>query len=258
MGRVRTIVILAASTTVLLGCAGRFIEDHPFDVTPSANEEELVELQRSLADVAAEVESTKQAIAAWEEKQKSGELQGAFAEIAKELETLRLPCREQMTLVDSFAGLPVPSEIASLPTPGPLDDEMYDSLLRAAKTYQTCASIHTQNLANLETTAYKRLQPVLEECGTDSRGCRIAETRSDFRQGPFEQTDRNLDVAIEGTGFFCLADPITAGIVYARSGAFAVNAQGELVLGSASTARVLEPAITVPSDTLDIVSNECY
>jgi len=58
-------------------------------------------------------------------------------------------------------------------------------------------------------------------------------------------------VAIEGEGFFQLTDP-SGETLYTRAGTFSVNANGQLVHGSASTGRLLQPAITIPNDATHI------
>ncbi len=56
----------------------------------------------------------------------------------------------------------------------------------------------------------------------DSKG-----TYSDFSQGPLKNTGNNLDVAIEGKGFFEVQTP--AGAQLTRNGAFKLDSQGRLV-----------------------------
>jgi flagellar basal-body rod protein FlgG len=56
-----------------------------------------------------------------------------------------------------------------------------------------------------------------------------------------------LDVAIVGEGFFQIKDASGA-IYYCRAGRFCLNANGQIVLEAADSCRLLEPAITVPSD----------
>jgi flagellar basal-body rod protein FlgG len=75
--------------------------------------------------------------------------------------------------------------------------------------------------------------------------------QTDFRQGAFQLTGRNLDLAIEGQGFFQLNDP-SGETVYTRAGNLSINANGQLVAGSANTGRVVEPQITIPQDATDI------
>lgn len=50
---------------------------------------------------------------------------------------------------------------------------------------------------------------------------------TDFKQGGLQQTHRNLDVAIEGNGFFEVLTPL--GVRYTRQGNFSLNPEGMLV-----------------------------
>ncbi len=49
-----------------------------------------------------------------------------------------------------------------------------------------------------------------------------------------------------------MTDP-SGQILYTRAGNFGVNANGQIVTSSASDGRLLEPAITIPQDTVGIV-----
>jgi flagellar basal-body rod protein FlgG len=139
---------------------------------------------------------------------------------------------------------------------------------------ETKLDVIANNLANIETTGFKRSRPNFEDLfyrhymlpgaqdsagnytatGTSvGLGSRVSSIQAELRQGAFKQTNRNLDVAIEGHGFFQVTDPSTSEIQYTRAGNFSINADGAIVLGSASTGRIVEPQITVPEDTLDIV-----
>src|SRR5690606_19026255 len=84
-------------------------------------------------------------------------------------------------------------------------------------------------------------------------GSRVQSVQTDFRQGSFQPTGKQTDFAIEGNGFFQVTEPATGEILYTRAGNFDINANGQLVLGSAQTGRVLEPQITIPQDATDIV-----
>ena len=66
--------------------------------------------------------------------------------------------------------------------------------------------------------------------------------------GWMEKTDRSLDVAIEGDGFFQVGGPNGA-VRYTRDGSFRINAQGQLVTSGGYT---LEPAITIPADARSV------
>ncbi len=142
------------------------------------------------------------------------------------------------------------------------------------KAMETKMDVIANNLANVETTAFKTGRANFEDLfyrneklpgAEDSSGqytptgiaiglgSRVASVQSDYSQGPFEQTGRELDVAIEGKGFFQLIEPSTGQFVYTRAGTFSINANGELVMGSASTGRLLEPPIVIPPDAEGIV-----
>jgi len=138
---------------------------------------------------------------------------------------------------------------------------------------ETKLDVIANNLANVNTTAFKRDRANFEDVfyrqvklpGVQDPngnltptgvhiglGARVQSVQTDFEQGAFQQTDNPLDVAIEGDGFFQVTDPFTQQIVYTRAGNFSINANGDIVLGSANTGRLLEPAINIPQDATDI------
>jgi len=82
-------------------------------------------------------------------------------------------------------------------------------------------------------------------------GAKVSGVQTDFRQGAVNQTNRDLDVLIQGKGFFQVADP-SGDVYYTRAGNFSRNANGDLVLGSATMGRLLDPPITIPETATDI------
>lgn len=139
---------------------------------------------------------------------------------------------------------------------------------------ETKLDVIANNLANIETTGFKRSRANFEDLfyrhymlpgAQDSSGnytatgisvglgSRVSSIQSELTQGAFEQTNRSLDVAIEGLGYLQVTDPASGEIQYTRAGNLNVNADGALVLGSASTGRIIEPQINIPTDTTDIV-----
>ena len=157
--------------------------------------------------------------------------------------------------------------------PPHVGDDAQQTLAQALKAYQAKLSVLANNLANAETTAFKRSRVILEELpyrheripGAEDTagqytatgisvgtGVRVAGVQTDFAQGPLHQTGSPLDVAIEGDGFFQVADP-SGDILYTRAGNFSRNANGDLVVGSANVGRLLEPPIAIPEDATDIV-----
>jgi flagellar basal-body rod protein FlgG len=128
------------------------------------------------------------------------------------------------------------------------------------------------NLANMETTAFKRgrcnfedllyryeVMPGQEDSSgqrtatgiSTGLGARVSSIGTDFRQGAFKETGQALNVAITGDGFFKVQDP-SGTTLYTRAGNFSKNANGQLAIGSAATGRLLDPPITFPQDATDI------
>jgi flagellar basal-body rod protein FlgG len=83
-------------------------------------------------------------------------------------------------------------------------------------------------------------------------GVKTSSIQSNFDQGNFAQDQGELDVAIVGRGFFQVVDPATDEIYYTRAGNFSRNANGDLVMGSATIGRLLEPQITIPEDATEV------
>jgi len=134
--------------------------------------------------------------------------------------------------------------------------------------------IIANNLANVNTTGFKssranfedllyqeKAQPGVENANGDQRpaglfvglGTRISNTQFDFTTGSPIETGRQLDMMVNGNGFFqvSILPEIGQGIGYTRAGNFFVNRDGDVVLGNSDGPR-LEPPITVPADTLRI------
>jgi flagellar basal-body rod protein FlgG len=138
---------------------------------------------------------------------------------------------------------------------------------------ETKLNVIANNLANVNTLGFKKDRAnfedlfyrhhVLPGAQTGSNvtptglsvglGSRLQSIQTDFRQGAFQTTGKQTDLAIEGLGFFQVEDPTTGETLYTRAGDFDINAQGQLVLASAQTGRLLQPQITLPEDATDIV-----
>jgi flagellar basal-body rod protein FlgG len=143
-----------------------------------------------------------------------------------------------------------------------------DAALWAAKTgldaEQTQMSVTSNNLANVNTTGFKRSRAVfddllyqnLSQVGADTSqttqsptglnvgtGVRVVSTEKNYTQGSINNTGNALDVAIQGQGFFQVLQP-DGQIAYTRDGSFELNAQGQLVTSSGYQ---VQPAITIPA-----------
>jgi flagellar basal-body rod protein FlgG len=79
--------------------------------------------------------------------------------------------------------------------------------------------------------------------GTRSAASEVIQTPGDFTK-----TDNSLDLGIQGQGFFQVLLP-SGETAYSRSGAFHLDAQGNVVTLDGNA---LQPAITIPPDTLSI------
>lgn len=142
----------------------------------------------------------------------------------------------------------------------------------------TDLDVIANNLANVNTQGFKasranfqdllyqeKLMPGVENANGDQRptglyvglGTRISGTQLDFTQGAPLSTGRQLDVLIDGDGFFQVKvedDRAVNGTAYTRAGNFTVNKDGELVLANDQGRRV-EPAINIPSDATSVDIN---
>ncbi len=101
-------------------------------------------------------------------------------------------------------------------------------------------SVISNNLANMNTVAYKTVTPefsdlLYEQLGSTGAGnpvqiglgTQVAATDTDFTQGNIQSTGVPSDVAIEGDGFFQVE---SGGVsMYTRDGDFSINSQGQLV-----------------------------
>jgi len=127
----------------------------------------------------------------------------------------------------------------------------------------------SNNLANVNTTGFKKsradfqelIYQGIREAGASSAegvelptgiqvglGVQPAAVQKMFQQGDFVSTGNNLDLVIEGQGFFQIVKP-DGEIAYTRSGALKLNSEGNIVN---SDGYALEPAITIPPNALQI------
>lgn len=139
---------------------------------------------------------------------------------------------------------------------------------------ETKLDVIANNMANINTTAFKKDRANFEDLfyrqyrlpgsidadgnltstGVEvGLGTRVSSTQTNHTQGAMQTTDNPLDFAIEGDGFFRVTT--SNGNFYTRTGNFGVNAQGQLVLGSAHTGWVLDPPINIPEEAVDVVVN---
>ncbi len=127
----------------------------------------------------------------------------------------------------------------------------------------------SNNLANVSTNGFKKSHAVFEDlmyqnlrqvgASTSEQstlptglqvglGVRAVATSRSFAQGNLQQTSNNLDIAIQGNGFFQLTMP-DGTIGYTRDGAFQIDNQGRMVNAGGLP---LSGGITVPANATAI------
>jgi flagellar basal-body rod protein FlgG len=149
---------------------------------------------------------------------------------------------------------------------------MMTALFSAAtgmEAMETNINVTANNLANVNTTGFKRsranfqdllyqnLRPVGSQSAGDTEvptgiqvglGTRTASVEKVYTTGDFENTGKDLDLAIEGDGFFQIALP-NGETAYTRDGSFKRDSQGRLVTADGNP---VEPAIVIPENATEI------
>lgn len=138
---------------------------------------------------------------------------------------------------------------------------------------QTNVDVIANNIANMNTTAFKRFRPEFQDLlyqnlrriGSDSSdsgtvvpsGVQIGvgvKTASVYRiteQGGLTATGNTFDMAIQGPGYFQIALP-TNDNAFTRAGTFQLSAAGEIVTADGFA---VSPGVTVPASAIDVTVN---
>lgn len=130
--------------------------------------------------------------------------------------------------------------------------------------------IISNNLANANTTAFKRSRAAFEDLPYDvvrqpgsptsqetnsptglvmGTGVKLIGNSKIYKDGEPISTSRNLDVAIRGRGFLQVQLPNGGGYAYTRAGALDVNATGQIV---DAHGYVIQPAMTIAQGSRNI------
>ena len=133
---------------------------------------------------------------------------------------------------------------------------------------QTQLDVISNNLANVSTNGFKRANAVFEDLmyqnlrqvGSASSeqsqlptglqlgtGVRVVGTARQFTQGNVQQSSNNLDVAIQGNGFFKVRHGDED--LYTRAGNFTLDSEGFLTTPSGDR---LQPEISLPAETVTV------
>ena len=134
---------------------------------------------------------------------------------------------------------------------------------------ETNIDVISNNLANVNTTAFKKsradfqdlmYQYAVEPGAPTSQtsvnpsgiqiglGVKTSAVQKVFTQGDLISTGNQLDLAIEGDGFFLILRP-DGTPAYTRSGSFQLNQNGELIT---SDGFLVQPAVAIPPDAMGI------
>ena len=130
-------------------------------------------------------------------------------------------------------------------------------------------AVISNNLANVNTTGYKKSRAVFEDLlyqnirqvgsqtSQDTRaptglnlgtGVKTVATEKLFTQGNHVETGNPLNMEVQGRGFFQILMP-DGTVGYSRDGSFQRDEQGQMVT---SNGYLLQPSITIPEDTVSL------
>lgn len=149
-----------------------------------------------------------------------------------------------------------------------------DKTLRTASTgltsQQRYVEIISNNLANVNTTGYKKVRPefqdllyeTLRPAGAVARigveplnevqigsGTQLVSTTKNYEQGDLQQTNQPLDMAINGEGFFTVRRPDNS-LAFTRDGSFKLDRNGQVVNNQGF---LLDPGFNIPQDAVEVL-----
>jgi len=148
-----------------------------------------------------------------------------------------------------------------------------DKTLRTAATGLTAqqhfVEIISNNIANVNTTGFKKVRAEFKDLLYETlrpagsvrsvdvepmnevqigSGTELSATTKQFSQGDITQTDNDLDIAINGEGFFIVRKPDNT-YAYTRDGTFQLDNNGTIVT---TEGYPLEPGFTIPDDAVGV------
>ena len=143
--------------------------------------------------------------------------------------------------------------------------------LNGLKNAQTDLGVISHNIANAETTGFKKSRTefgdiVVGSAFTNPKlvvgiGAAVESISQNFALGPIEQTGSALDLAINGDGFFTTKNVVTGQTQFTRNGSMTVDGAGYVSDGSGNRLQVFPTdaagtiTSTTPADTLIPASN---
>jgi flagellar hook protein FlgE len=137
--------------------------------------------------------------------------------------------------------------------------------LSGLKAAQSDLTVTANNVANVSSTGFKKSKASFGDIFASSgptaigQGVRMQKTNQQYTQGTLETTDKTLDLAITGDGFFTVKSAgIDATVSYTRNGAFGVDKDRYVVDTTGSRLQVLptdatgKPTSTAPASLTDL------
>lgn len=115
---------------------------------------------------------------------------------------------------------------------GGMNTGFYSAAIQMSTSSMVDMEVHTQNLSHSSMPGYKRLETDRQSFAKlmerqVAEGEAIDPIKVNYRQGTLRVTDRSLDFAIEGNGFFVVSDGKQE--FYTRNGNFSVTPDGSVV-----------------------------
>ncbi|MDX3900035.1 MAG: flagellar hook-basal body complex protein [Sphingobium sp.] len=135
--------------------------------------------------------------------------------------------------------------------------------LSGLKAAQTDLSTISNNVANVNSTSFKKSKanfgdifaaaPMQTTTQVAGQGVRVQGILQQFTQGTIETTDKTLDLAITGEGFFTVKRTADDQVSFTRNGAFSVNEDRFVLDTTGARLQVIpvDPATGVPTVTVD-------
>jgi flagellar hook protein FlgE len=121
--------------------------------------------------------------------------------------------------------------------------------LSGLKGAQTDLGVVANNVANVSSIAFKKSKAMFGDifaaggAGAGGNGVRLIDIKQQFTQGTLETTDKTLDLAVTGEGFFTVKGTGPAGRTsYTRAGAFSVDKDRYVVDTTGSRLQILPDA----------------
>jgi len=146
---------------------------------------------------------------------------------------------------------PVEASAQRKTKPDPSDAAAIAMLQQGILLTERLRDLSIENITNATTTGFKRRHLQLSTTlypGTDLQVPAASTVVAAFTTGTLAPTERCLDIAIDGGGFFT-AIARDGNFCYTRNGNFHIDTEGKMVT---SDGLLLVPQITVSNDTLEI------